>query len=315
MSAFLKATFAEVAPLLAAAGYHPVPIRPGQKAPLVRGWQRPQPPGHYLAHHDPDTGRITDCERWFTGILTANCPAVDLDIRDREIVRSLIALADEVLGPAPFRVGSPPKALIPYSAAAPFKKLASRWWALSGEHWRAPGYVPHRIEILCDHQQFLSYARHPRGTFYRWRRGEPVAIPREDLPEIDQDAAETFVAAAEAVLEAVGAVPVRNVEGKWTPLLTPPEAPQQPPRRTDGGNCPPRGWQLLEPQALAKKIDPKHARSTRDGWICSCPAHMSTGHRSLSIMPRDGGGSIVHCFSECRFVDIARAISSIVGDG
>jgi hypothetical protein len=33
----------------------------------------------------------------------------------------------------------------------------------------------------------------------------------------------------------------------------------------------------------------------------------------LSITPRDGGGSVVHCFAECDFAEIAREISAIVG--
>jgi hypothetical protein len=77
-----------------------------------------------------------------------------------------------------------------------------------------------------------------------------------------------------------------------------------------------RSWQRLEPEQLAMRIDPKHARkTTREGWVCGCPAHTSEGHRSLSILPRDGGGSIVKCWAECSFPDIAKAIANIVGNG
>jgi hypothetical protein len=73
-------------------------------------------------------------------------------------------------------------------------------------------------------------------------------------------------------------------------------------------------WQSLDPETLAKRIDPKHARRLKDGaWICSCPAHRSEGHRSLSITPRDGGGSVVHCFGGCDFLEVAREISNTVG--
>jgi hypothetical protein len=69
---------------------------------------------------------------------------------------------------------------------------------------------------------------------------------------------------------------------------------------------------------LAKRIDAKHAgRLKAGGWITVCPAHTAgegSTHRSLSITPRTGGGSVVHCFAECRFPEIARAITDILGD-
>jgi Bifunctional DNA primase/polymerase, N-terminal len=180
MSAFMKAAFGELAPYLADYGYDPVPIKPGFKAPLLDDWQTSHPPDHYLPHRDPVSGKVTDCQRWGTGILTVSCPAVDLDIRDREIVRVLIDLASEMLGPSPFRVGAPPKALLPFATAAPFDKISGRWFAMPGESFRAPAYAPHRIEVLSDGQQFVAYARHPRGSWYRWRRGGPMADYRID---------------------------------------------------------------------------------------------------------------------------------------
>jgi hypothetical protein len=46
VSAFTKASFGELAPFLAEAGYQPVPIKPGFKAPLLTGGRpgiRPNP--------------------------------------------------------------------------------------------------------------------------------------------------------------------------------------------------------------------------------------------------------------------------------
>ena len=60
MSAFLQATFAEVAPFLADYGYHPVPIKPGAKAPLIDDWQaghaaEPLPAAvRIVGHRHPD---------------------------------------------------------------------------------------------------------------------------------------------------------------------------------------------------------------------------------------------------------------------
>jgi len=286
--------FGDLAPYLADYGYRPVPIKPGFKAPLLDDWQAGYPPDHYLPR----------CATWGIGILTATCPAVDLDIRDRALVRVLIELAGEMLGPSPFRVGAPPKVLLPFSIAEPFDKITGRSWALPGDDWTAPGYAPHRIEILGDGQQFVAYACHPRGTFYRWRRG----IPLVDLPEIDQVDAAEFVAGAELVLANYGAVPLRRENNTFRPDIAGPE-----PRRPAAGPID-SAWQALDPETLAFLLDAKHARRLRAGaWITSCPAHASQGHRSLSITPRAGGGSVVHCFGGCDFVEVARAIADIAG--
>jgi hypothetical protein len=114
MGAFLKATFGEIASYLADYGYQPVPIRPGAKAPMIDDWQAGHPVDYYLPQ----------CADWGTGILTATCPAIDLDIRDRELVRILINLSGDMLGPSPFRIGAPPKALLPFSPAESFEKSA-----------------------------------------------------------------------------------------------------------------------------------------------------------------------------------------------
>jgi hypothetical protein len=233
-------------------------------------------------------------------------------------VHVLIELAGEMLGPSPFRVGAPPKALLPFSTSTPFDKISGRWWGLPGEDWSAHGYSPHRIEILCDGQQFVAFAKHPRGTYYRWRRYSPMSLARGVLPPIDEAEAKAFLATAESVLQRVGATPLKRQSNVWVPDV---QRPAQWSRRQGSPgrrwNLPGvrtgSGWQQLDPETLVKAIDTKHATPTRNGWITSCPAHRSEGHRSLSITPCDGGGSLVHCFAGCSFVEIAREIEIIVG--
>jgi hypothetical protein len=309
MGAFTRAPFSMVAPILADFGYPPVPIRPGAKAPLIDDWQAGHPPSHYLPK----------CAEWGTGILTATCPAADLDIRDREVVRVLIGLAGEILGPTPFRVGAPPKALLPFSTATPFEKISGRWWALPGDDWRQADYSPHRIEILGAGQQYVAYARHPRGTFYRWRRGEPMDTHLVDLPQIDADQTQAFLATAEDVLTEAGAVPLRRHNKVWFPDIPQPAHDR---RRSPADGPIDSRWQRFEPEVLARLIDPPRtvngkrvgaSRLSNGGFVCKCPAHSGERHRSLSITPRDGGGSIVHCFGGCEFVEIAREISAITG--
>jgi hypothetical protein len=322
VSAFLKATFGELAPYLADYGYQPVPIPPGRKGPLSKGWQAGHPPEHYLPHVDPENRMVTDCARYGVGLLTRTCPAVDLDIRDRELVRVLLELAGDMLGPSPFRVGAPPKALMPFSTGAPFDKISGRWFALPGDNWRTESYSPHRIEVLGNGQQFLAYARHPRGTLYRWRRGEPMDTHLIDLPRIDQASANAFLWAAQSVIREVGATPLVRRDKVWFPDawahadFGEPELRQTSRRRDHSGEHIDRDWQLLAPETLAKLIDARHARRLNGGgWITACPAHVAgegSTHRSLSITQRAGGGSVVHCFAECPFPEIAREISRIV---
>jgi hypothetical protein len=303
-SGFARAPFAVVAPLLSDYGYAPIPIKPGYKAPLLDDWQAGHPVAHWLPHHDPETGRVTNCASWGTGILTTTCPAIDLDIKDRELVRVLIELAGEMLGPTPFRIGARPKALLPFATSRPFGKITGRWWALPDEDFRVPGYAPHRIEILGRDNQFFAYAIHPgTGRTYRWRRYDPISTPRDGLPSIDEAEARNFLATAERVIQGVGAVPLVRRDKVWT-IDRPKPATRRLPRPIVATS---NGWQLLEPETLAKAIDQKHATRTKVGWITSCPAHTSEGHRSLSVLPRTGGGSFVHCFAECAFPEIARA--------
>ena len=312
---YMAEPFGVVALFLADYGYSPVPIKPGYKAPLIDDWQAGHLPGHYLPHVDPETGKRTDCRSWGTGILTRNCPAVDLDIRDRELVRVLLELAADMLGPSPFRVGAPPKALMPFSAAEPFDKISGRWWALPGDNWPAPDYTPHHVEILGNGQQFVAYARHPRGSFYRWRRGEPMDTYLIDLPEIDQAAAQAFLEAAEQLISDMGAVPLRKPAGLWRPDLPQPIEQRRPrPRRLpspEGDFV--SGWQLLDPKYVARAIDPQGAHRTKNGWSCKCPVHRGDGNTSLGITTGNNGLLIVNCFAGCDWRDVHDEIDRITG--
>jgi hypothetical protein len=303
--------FATVAPRLAALGYQPVPIRPGYKAPMVAGWQEPRAPESYLPYRHPRTGMVTDCSDWGVGILTAACPAVDIDVRHEGCVRSLLCMAYEMLAASGCRVGSPPKALLTFHAPAPFDKLAGRWWALLGDDWSTSGYSPHRVEILGNGQQFVSYGLHPgTGRPYEWHGAEPLARHCDELPKLTEQRAAWFMAATESFFHRIGATPLRRCPEGWQVDDGRPVSRPTPSVARSGDDD--RRWQQMEPGDLAKAIDARHARRIRGGWITACPAHRSEGARSLSIMPRNGGGSIVHCFAECRFEDIADAINSLI---
>ena len=301
MSAFMEASYGVLAPYLCDFGYSPVPIKPGGKAPMLPDWQAGHPPEHWLPH----------CAGWGVGILTRTCPAIDIDVRDRTLVRALVQLADRLLLACPFRIGARPKVLLPFFSHEPFGKIASRWFALPGEDWRLEGFQPHRVEVLGDGQQFVAYARHPgTGRPYRWGRGEPMQFHLNDLPELNAEAARGYVQAAERLVFALGGVPVRKRNGQWQHDTGEPER-TTPPRPSGWRNNDAR-WRDLPAEVVARIIDPQGARKTRRGWDCRCPVHNGVGHTSLGITKGRDGRLIVNCFADCEFRDIAAAIEDLV---
>jgi hypothetical protein len=202
-------TFGVDAPILAGLGHSCVPIKPFTKAPEgIPGWQKPRSPVDYLP----------ECGDWGTGVLTATTPAIDLDIRDRGIVRILIRLAEDMLepGPSPIRIGQFPKALLPFSTAEPFAKIVGRWFAFPGEDYTTPGFKGQRIEVLGDGQQFVAYAVHPTtGRPYKWVRGSLLTYHAVDLAPLEQSQAAGFVEAAERLLVRAGMIPLRLSGGRY----------------------------------------------------------------------------------------------------
>jgi hypothetical protein len=60
------------------------------------------------------------------------------------------------------RTGQPPKVLIPFQCDGPFKKIATKF--------ETPDGTLHKVEVLCDGQQFIADGIHPdTGEPYRWK--------------------------------------------------------------------------------------------------------------------------------------------------
>src|SRR5262245_45959530 len=90
-----------------------------------------------------------------TGIRTRYTPGFDIDIRDESVaiqveqaLLNMISNGGTILK----RVGLPPKRLIPFRCGTPFKKLVATF--------RAPDDVVHKVEVLCDGQQFVAEGIH-----------------------------------------------------------------------------------------------------------------------------------------------------------
>jgi hypothetical protein len=169
---------------LVANGYSIIPIQPGTKKPgRHRDGQWRDYPG-WTRHA---TRATTDLElqqwsRWpeaGVGIVAGSVAGVDIDIADNaELALRIEQLARERLGDTPaVRIGQPPKRLLVYRTAAPFKGLKC-----------------YPLEVLCLGQQFVAYAIHPdTGRPYEWPEEDLADLDIGSLPAIDGGQARAFL--------------------------------------------------------------------------------------------------------------------------
>lgn len=181
-------------------GYSIIPIQRGSKRPPGDDWQKIRSTPKLLRSWVGEGGSYT---RAGCGILTRNCPAVDLDILDEKLSLQMEAFVLENYGAAPVRIGMAPKRLILFQTDTPFPKVNSRTFR---DDWADPEAAKsgsgkpvgdlRKIEILGDGQQFVAYAIHPDTQQpYRWvANGSPSKVRREDLPMLDAEGAAAIVA-------------------------------------------------------------------------------------------------------------------------
>lgn len=174
-----------------------VPIKKGTKRPKYKGWQNTE--------STPGTLKtwLKNPENTGVGILTKHFPAIDIDVRDEEIVKKLeqhlIEYTFALQGVQPEdlfkRVGRAPKCLFACHTDEPFHKLSSRKYVdLLGEE--------HQIEILGDGQQYVAFHIHPdTGKPYEWHGHAPDEIEVfDDLPYIDRETALEFIQYFESIV-------------------------------------------------------------------------------------------------------------------
>ncbi len=198
-------------PKLIAQGYDIIPLLHAKKFPGgVPGWQnlrmKPEDILPYIA-------------RGYTGvgILSKNCPAIDLDIRDRELTLWMIKQINDLIGESPYRVGQKPKALLPFKVQNPFRKLSSKIF-------HDPEGNKHQVEILGDGGQWVSFAIHPdTQEEYKWSKSI-VDIPRSELPTLGVHDAKEIIQIFEKECERRGWL----VAGKSEPDTAAPKDVDQP---------------------------------------------------------------------------------------
>jgi len=171
-------------------GYKIVPISPGCKYPKgLRNWEKQnatkQDVTKWLKHKYSNAG---------VGILTKHTPAIDLDVRDPEVVEKLVQYCEENFGETLQRIGDAPKTLLVYRVNKPFSKVQSKTYVdMFG--------LQHKVEILGDGQQFVAFAIHP-GTKkpYIWTGSDVSNLKHDDLPTLTQFNATQLVEYFESII-------------------------------------------------------------------------------------------------------------------
>jgi AAA domain/Bifunctional DNA primase/polymerase, N-terminal len=227
-----------------AAGYSPIPVN--GKAPPVPGWQETIATSDIIGtweHKHPDATN--------TGILTANTPTIDIDVREAAVAEELEQIAQRMLGATAVRTGQAPKRAMLYRSRQPFDKISTPQFV------SADGRT-HKVEILCRGQQIVVNGIHP-GTQspYTWKGGEPgPQLTHDALPELSAERAHEFIVAAAQCMSNHG----------WTPKKKP---------NGDAGGL----WNALRP---ASERERAYARAALDGCVADV-AQAATGERNDTL--------------------------------
>lgn len=139
------------------------------------------------------------------GINAARFPGLDIDCLDQDLAETIEALAQQILGPAPRRIGNPPRRLLVYRTEEPFAKMRLTF-DVDG--------VEQAVEFLGEGQQYVAVGAHPKaGTQYHWDR-DPLAQGVEGLTCITRDQADDFLQALKIELERRGLKVTRWGDGR-----------------------------------------------------------------------------------------------------
>jgi len=170
------------APLIDA-GYDIIPIMQGAKRPPFKGWERMRA-DHDLLQRWLDKG-YGNCG---LGLVAANTPAVDIDIRDEELALYMEEWVHDHIAMAPVRVGQAPKRLLMFRTDEPFTKLKSTVYI--DDQGRE-----HAVEILGDGQQFVAFHIHPdTGKQFEWLyKDGPHVTPHDELPTLTVEQANAII--------------------------------------------------------------------------------------------------------------------------
>lgn len=148
------------------------------------------------------------------GLAAARFPAIDIDCTDEGLAKIVEAVALEVLGPAPQRIGRPPKRLLVYRTDEPFGRRRL-WMKYQGKQ--------HLVEVLATGQQYVVSGIHPATNApYQWDRELP---PPAELTAITNEQITKLFEKIESEAEFLGVE--FEAEGNGSNTVTAPPADQE----------------------------------------------------------------------------------------
>ena len=157
-------------------GYEIVPIDAGTKRCTRPGWQnfraKEEDVQKWLANGSADAG---------VGIIARNTIAIDVDVVDEQIARSVGKHIFGKYDGESARYGKRPKFIIPFRVETPFTKISSsKFEDLEGR--------THQVEILGDGQYFVALGTHPdTQKEYVWKGAQLLEVEQKNLPTITRD--------------------------------------------------------------------------------------------------------------------------------
>lgn len=127
-----------------------------------------------------------DYDRWYewgagVGIVCGEVFAVDIDVTDSILAAKIRQMVHASFGPAPVRIGRPPKSLLVYRCTDEIKKHRLDFMGSDGKK--------HAIEILGKGQQFVAHGMHPCGKPYSWENAESTLPDITEIGLIDSQKA------------------------------------------------------------------------------------------------------------------------------
>jgi AAA domain/Bifunctional DNA primase/polymerase, N-terminal len=177
-------------------GHLPIPVQ--GKRPLLQNWQNLEPDEEMIARWG-DQGDNT-------GVLCKRTAALDVDFDDTAAVQIVLGVVrDRIHGLILERTGRAPKCAIPMYVPEPFKKVIRKFTAPDGR--------VHKIEFLCDGQQFVVAGTHPdTGSLYTWRDRDLMGTSLMELPVVRENDIEGLLQhCAEELNVKLGWIDISNV--------------------------------------------------------------------------------------------------------
>jgi hypothetical protein len=185
---------------LLAAGYLPIPVN--GKVPPIQGWSDIQATDALIDRWADQYASATN-----TGIITANTPAIDIDVLDSAVANELHCMVERMIGTSAVRTGLAPKRALLFRTDTPFKKLDATYTSPDGR--------THKVEVLGWGQQIVVHGIHPTTREpYTWHGGEPGPELKHDaLPLLTEEKAKEFIAAAAQRMSTRGWTPKTKLNG------------------------------------------------------------------------------------------------------